>query len=53
MEAYGKQVLISSSNAYFEMAAPFNELIFDAVYGSWILSFPLFTLGSTFRHSDV
>ena len=55
MEAYGKQVLISSSNAYIEMAAPFNELIFDAVYGSWILSLPLvlFTLGSTFRHSDV
>ena len=24
-----------------------NGLIFDAVYGSWILSLPLFTLGYT------
>ena len=24
-----------------------NGLIFDAVYGSWILSLPLFTLGNT------
>ena len=23
-----------------------NGLIFDAVYGSWILSLPLFTLGT-------
>ena len=27
------------------MAAPLNGLIFDAVFGSWILSLPLFTLG--------
>ena len=36
-----KQVSISSFNTYTEMAAPLNGLIFDAVYGSWILSLPL------------
>ena len=35
---YGKQVSISSFNTYIEMAAPLKGLIFDAVYGSWILS---------------
>ena len=29
------------------MAAPLDGLIFDAVYGSWILSLLLFTLGHT------
>ena len=28
------------------MAAPLDGLIFDAVYGSWILSLLLFTLGN-------
>ena len=46
-ETYGKQVSISSFNSYVEMAAPLNGLIFDAVYGSWILSLLLFTLGFT------
>ena len=47
MEIYGKQVSISSFNTSIEMAAPLNGLIFDAVYGSWILSLLLFTLGDT------
>ena len=29
------------------MASLLDVLIFDAVYGSWILSLPLFTLGIT------
>ena len=37
-------MLISSFNTYIEMAASLNGLIFDAVYGSSILSLPLFTL---------
>ena len=41
---HGKQVSISSFNIYIEMAAPLDRLIFDAVYGSWILSLLLFTL---------
>ena len=41
---YGKQVSISSFNTYIEMAASLDGLIFDAVYGSWILSLLLFTL---------
>ena len=46
MEAYGKQVSITSFNTYIEMAVPLNRLIFDAVYGStsWILSLQLVTL---------
>ena len=44
-EAYTKKVSISSFNTYIDMAAPLNGLIFDAVYGSWILSLLLFTLG--------
>ena len=35
---------ISLFNSYIEMAAPLDGLIFDAVYGSWILSLLLFTL---------
>ena len=46
---YGKQVSISSFNTYIEIAAPLNELIFDAVYGSWILSLPLLTLAITIK----
>ena len=38
---------INSFNTYIEMAAPLNGLIFDAVYGSGILSFPIFTLDMT------
>ena len=46
---YADQVSISSFNSYIEMAAPLNRLISDGVYGSWILSLPLFTLAK--RHS--
>ena len=45
---YGKHVSITSFSTYIEMAAPLNRLIFDAVYGSWILSLPLFTLGNKY-----
>ena len=44
-EAYARKVSIGSFNTYIDMAAPLNGLIFDAVYGRWILSLPLFTLG--------
>ena len=33
------------------MASLLDMLIFDAVYGSWILSLPLFTLGTRDKHS--
>ena len=49
MEGYGKQVSITSFDTYIEMAAPLNELIFDTVYGSWILSLPLLTLAITIK----
>ena len=48
MEAYGKQLSITSFNTYIEIAALLKGLIFDAVYGSWILSLPLFTLGDMY-----
>ena len=35
---------ISSFNTYIEVTVPLDGLIFDAVYGSWILSLLLFTL---------
>ena len=38
---------ISSFNSYIAMAAPLNGLIFDAVYGRWILSLPLLILVNT------
>ena len=31
------------------MASLLDVLIFDAVYGSWILSLPLFTLGDIYH----
>ena len=45
---YGKQLSITSFNTCIEMAAPLKGLIFDAVYGSWIFSLPLFTLGGMY-----
>ena len=44
-EAYARKVSISSFNTYIDMAAPLNGLIFDAVYGGWLLSLLLFTFG--------
>ena len=40
-------MLISQISTCFEKAAPLNVLIFDVVYGSWILFLLLFTLGNT------
>ena len=34
---------------HYRMASLLDVLIFDAVYGSWILSLPLFTLDDTYR----
>ena len=47
--AYANQVLISSLSTYYDRPALLNRLIFDAVYGSWILSLPLFTLDASIR----
>ena len=35
------------------MASLLDMLIFDAVYGSWILSLPLFTLGASISTSKL
>ena len=38
---------------HYRMASLLDVLIFDAVYGSWILSLPLFTLDCTESAADL